>query len=65
MMTNLVLFIACAPLWLLVVIGAGVFAAVVLPLTPAALPARDTSLGSTRQRAVSMPWGASRLIGWR
>jgi hypothetical protein len=31
MMTNLVLFLACAPLWLLVVIGAGMFA-LVLPV---------------------------------
>lgn len=38
-MTNLVLFLACAPLWLLVMIGAGTFALVLLPLTSAGLPA--------------------------
>jgi hypothetical protein len=53
MMTNVVLFLACAPLWLLVLIGAGMFAAVVLPLTPAALPARAASLDSTRQMSMS------------
>jgi hypothetical protein len=38
MTTNLVLFLACAPLWLLVAIGAAMFAAL-LPLAPAALRA--------------------------
>ncbi len=35
MTTNLVLFIACAPMGLLVAIGAAVFAAVLLPLASA------------------------------
>ncbi len=39
MMTNLVLFLTCAPLWLLVVIGAGMLALVLLPLASAGLPA--------------------------
>jgi hypothetical protein len=39
MTTNLVLFLACAPLWLLVVTGAALSAAVLLPLASAGLPA--------------------------
>jgi hypothetical protein len=39
MTTNLVLFLACAPPWLLVAIGAAMFAAVLLPLAPAGLRA--------------------------
>lgn len=39
MMTNVVLFLACAPLWLLAGIGAGTFAVVLLPRAPAGRPA--------------------------
>lgn len=48
MATNLVLFLACAPLWLLVAIGAALFAAL-LPLAPMALwafaPVRSNAAG--------------------
>ncbi len=50
MTTNLVLFLTCAPLWLLVAIGAAMLALVLLPLASAGLPALAEALQARPQR---------------
>ena len=54
MISNVALFIACAPLWLLVGLGAGTFAILLLPLVSAALPAFTRAFAFHSERLPDM-----------
>jgi hypothetical protein len=54
MMSNVALFIACAPLWLLVGVGAGTFSIVLLPVVSAVLPAFTRAFSFQSQKLPDM-----------